>query len=121
MQSPVRLPAPVLKALAAGLRMRAAGLQGAGLKPRTVSEARSMLRTGEADPGKVARMAAWLARHGPPEREAAALTAWLLWGGDDAARWLRVRVGRPARGPRAASKAGATARRPGRRRPRRAA
>jgi len=68
---------------------------GAGLRPKTVREARSMA-AGSVTPDKVMRMAAWFARHasdlrnedanaflrGKSERPTAGQVAWLLWGGD---------------------------------------
>lgn len=68
---------------------------GAGLRPRTVREARAMA-AGDMTPDKVRRMAAWLARHetdldssradeyldGESDRPTPGQVAWLLWGGD---------------------------------------
>jgi hypothetical protein len=68
---------------------------GAGLRPKTVREAREMAR-GTISNDKVMRMAAWLARHasdldsdnaraylsGDRERPTPGQVAWLLWGGD---------------------------------------
>ena len=68
---------------------------GAGLRPKTVREARQMA-SGTISNDKVMRMAAWLARHesdlnsdraraylaGDTERPTPGQVAWLLWGGD---------------------------------------
>jgi hypothetical protein len=68
---------------------------GAGLRPKTIREARQMAQ-GTVSPNKVMRMAAWFARHksdlqnedanayvrGEKERPTAGQVAWLLWGGD---------------------------------------
>lgn len=110
----MKVPAAAVDAMRMGLRLVAAGLQGRGLRPETVSEARDVVRRGWATRDKVDRMRGWLARHGaspdevaarrrqaagdagavalgaPPSerRRAPALTSWLLWGGDAARRWL---------------------------------
>lgn len=79
---------------------------GAGLRPKTVREARTMA-SGTVTAEKVRRMAAWFARHridlntdpakdyvaGKTDRPSKGQVAWLLWGGglgsdkEDAWRW----------------------------------
>ena len=104
MRTTTRLPAGVVSALRRGLALHAEGHAGKGLRSWTVSEARQMVDTGVISGEKQRRMRAWLARHGNAPMEVArrrrdptspARTAWELWGGDAAARWLRVPVIRP--------------------------
>lgn len=105
----MRVPAEVVEAFRAGLRLYDAGYGGAGLRPQTVREARAVVRTREVSEEKARRMLAWFARHDTPvERrarcrqlaaldagrsiaKAPALTAWLLWGGTTARKWLSRR------------------------------
>lgn len=106
-----RPPEDVLRALRDGLSLHTVWkLSGPGLRPETVKEARKIVRTGTVDPGKVARMRAWLARHGANPKEARkrlvdrtspAWVSWQLWGGDAAVRWLQVPMSRASNPPKA--------------------
>lgn len=92
----MKVPRAVLAAFREGLALYTEGYGGKGLRPATVREARSIVRTGTMSVEKFRRMRAWLARHGASKMEvkaramwSPARTAWLLWGGSPAERWAR--------------------------------
>lgn len=83
-----------------GAALVRAGHGGAGLRPKTVTEARSIARTLSMTPEKFRRMRAWLHRHGVPSKESVArrtnplspaAVAWWLWGGDPSIPYARTR------------------------------
>lgn len=102
------LPKYVVDALRKGLRLRAAGHAGKGLKADTVAAARRGVARGEWSELKIQRAAAWFARHqadrdkmlepakwDDPPNYSPAYVAWLLWGSDSdgkGRRWVEKKA-----------------------------
>lgn len=101
-------PAIVRRQFLRGLNLYANGLAGEGLRAETVAWARRLSRGEPITLEKARTMRAWFARHGAsrlevaarhrqqaqleqgvPPRRAPALTAWLLWGGDEGRAWAQ--------------------------------
>lgn len=100
-------PKSIRDNLKAGIDLYLAGYGGSGLREKTIHEARSLASGRPITRDKAVRMRAWLLRHGASKNEvkakqwqlraiveerniskAPALTAWYLWGGDEALEWV---------------------------------
>lgn len=87
-------PPNVRAAFRDGVRLVRGGYGGAGLRERTVTEARAIgLGRGSLAPEKIRRMVAWFRRHRGDRRpnwearRTPGWVAWQLWGGDAGWAW----------------------------------
>jgi hypothetical protein len=104
-------PAGVVEAVKRGLKWHEEGHSGAGLRPKTVSEAKSMASGEKQSLDKLTRMRAWFARHSvdrsaknrEDDKPTPGEVAWELWGGDAGQSWAEGVMTRAEKGSIAAT------------------